>query len=677
MNDENVEIMRCYSGSHAYGTNLPSSDTDIRGLFVAPMKFIRTPFYEVKEMVLPEEEDGKMYEVTNFFKLFAEMNPNIIELAFVDESDIIKTSPAYDMIRHTADGLLTKKVAFSFSGYAMAQLKRIKGHDKWISNPQPEGVPTQMGFMRMVFNFTDSRIIKHNEFMAELENLNDSCVLFPYGNDTYAVIKESQSPGMFNRDGSIRKIAYETLPDEVKKQKPLLVVKYLAEDHKLAKEKHRNYWTWKAERNETRHQLEVNFGYDCYLDSSTEFLTEGGFKKYDDITAWDKLATVNKATQSIEFQHFFDRVKKSYTGILYTLDTRDTKCEVTGNHRMLVASRSRKNETVGDFKFIPLEKVDGEFVQLRSTSPYMEDICNFSDKDIILVGAYASEGSLLKSEKGNIKGISLSQLSGGRLCKFIDPLVESGVLRLHQYTRNGRKENTYNLYDKAYGRTMELWCGEYSENKRLPWWITELSEERAKLMLSVLIAGDGSERKHSWIYHTTSKGLADDVQILALQAGLASKIWDYKEKHGMYQVYISKNDSNTEFVYKRNHLMSRECSEENVVCFSVPNETLITRNSGKLSYHGNTKHAMHLVRLMRMAEEILSTGEVLVKRPDAKELLDIRGGAWPLEDLLKWAEEKDKHIRGDLYEKSKLPHSFDRDKGAEILMGIQDMVWHS
>lgn len=52
----------------------------------------------------------------------------------------------------------------------------------------------------------------------------------------------------------------------------------------------------------------------------------------------------------------------------------------------------------------------------------------------------------------------------------------------------------------------------------------------------------------------------------------------------------------------------------------------------------DTKHAGHLVRLMRMASEILSNGHVLVKRPDAVELKAIRCGAWKYEELVKWAE---------------------------------------
>ncbi len=62
------------------------------------------------------------------------------------------------------------------------------------------------------------------------------------------------------------------------------------------------------------------------------------------------------------------------------------------------------------------------------------------------------------------------------------------------------------------------------------------------------------------------------------------------------------------------------------------------------SHHGyDTKHAAHLVRLLRMGREILLTGEVHVWRGpggpgDAEELLAIRAGAWAYDDLLAWAK---------------------------------------
>lgn len=68
------------------------------------------------------------------------------------------------------------------------------------------------------------------------------------------------------------------------------------------------------------------------------------------------------------------------------------------------------------------------------------------------------------------------------------------------------------------------------------------------------------------------------------------------------------------------------------------------RHAIEEKYGYDCKHAYHLVRLMRMAREILTTGEVIVKRPDWQELLDIRNGAWLYEELLAWAERQDKEL---------------------------------
>lgn len=53
------------------------------------------------------------------------------------------------------------------------------------------------------------------------------------------------------------------------------------------------------------------------------------------------------------------------------------------------------------------------------------------------------------------------------------------------------------------------------------------------------------------------------------------------------------------------------------------------------------KHATHLVRLLKMAREILTEHVVRVKRPDAEELLAIRNGAWSYEKIVEFAESED------------------------------------
>lgn len=71
------------------------------------------------------------------------------------------------------------------------------------------------------------------------------------------------------------------------------------------------------------------------------------------------------------------------------------------------------------------------------------------------------------------------------------------------------------------------------------------------------------------------------------------------------------------------------------------------------------KHAMHLVRLMRTCREILETGKLLVKRPDAEELLAIRNGAWTYEQIVEFAEKEDKDLNQVMLN-SKLPKQPDR-----------------
>jgi predicted nucleotidyltransferase len=83
--------------------------------------------------------------------------------------------------------------------------------------------------------------------------------------------------------------------------------------------------------------------------------------------------------------------------------------------------------------------------------------------------------------------------------------------------------------------------------------------------------------------------------------------------------------------------------------------------------HGyDSKNAAHLIRLLRMCIEFLQTGELIVFRPDAAELLDIKRGRWPLADV--------KTLSADLFEAAKvardastLPDEPDR-QGAERLL---------
>ncbi|MDP2311411.1 MAG: nucleotidyltransferase domain-containing protein [Pseudomonadota bacterium] len=93
----------------------------------------------------------------------------------------------------------------------------------------------------------------------------------------------------------------------------------------------------------------------------------------------------------------------------------------------------------------------------------------------------------------------------------------------------------------------------------------------------------------------------------------------------------------------------------------------VTRNPARAAleerYGYDTKHGAHLVRLLRMGKEILTTGQVHVWRGDidAAELLAIRGGAWDYDRLIAWADDIEVELEG-LYKTggSPLPREPDR-----------------
>ena len=60
----------------------------------------------------------------------------------------------------------------------------------------------------------------------------------------------------------------------------------------------------------------------------------------------------------------------------------------------------------------------------------------------------------------------------------------------------------------------------------------------------------------------------------------------------------------------------------------------VERAKTEVEWGYDVKHGMHLIRLLRMGHQVLTTGTMDVYRPDRQELLDIRHGKWPYEKLV-------------------------------------------
>jgi hypothetical protein len=133
-------------------------------------------------------------------------------------------------------------------------LKRIKGHNKWISNPQPEEAPQQVDFISLVHNFTADKTFK-----ISLKEYADGYVLVPFSGDTYGLYPSAEHSTFNAKTGSLN-TNYEGNSHEL--GTPLFVIKFNRSVYESAKENHNNYWTWKKNRNAKRSALEEQFGYD-------------------------------------------------------------------------------------------------------------------------------------------------------------------------------------------------------------------------------------------------------------------------------------------------------------------------------------------------------------------------------------------------------------------------------
>lgn len=148
-------------GSHAYGTNTETSDVDVKGICIEPMQhqlgFLHT-FEQHERMGTNEggnlaklkslhgkDADVVVYSLKKFAKLAADCNPNIIEVLHVADEDVLFVDDFGERLREIRNDFLSKKAKFTFSGYAHAQLKRIKTHRAWLLDP-PKEPPSRQAF---------------------------------------------------------------------------------------------------------------------------------------------------------------------------------------------------------------------------------------------------------------------------------------------------------------------------------------------------------------------------------------------------------------------------------------------------------------------------------------------------------------------------------------------------
>jgi len=96
----------------------------------------------------------------------------------------------------------------------------------------------------------------------------------------------------------------------------------------------------------------------------------------------------------------------------------------------------------------------------------------------------------------------------------------------------------------------------------------------------------------------------------------------------------------------------------------------IRRLSERSAANYDGKDASHLIRLLQTGKELLTDGEMQVKRPNWQELLSIKRGEWPLDELLAYADKCFAEME-QAHERTRLPDEADREAIEALLIRLQ------
>ena len=139
----NNTIHAVITGSYAYGINTNSSDIDIYGICLPPLKMIfphltgeiqgfgepAPRFQHFQQHHVNHDHktyDFTIYSIVKFFNLAMKNNPNIIDVLFLPQNCVLHSTPSSQKIILNRDQFLHTGLFSEFVGYAVAQQRKMR-----------------------------------------------------------------------------------------------------------------------------------------------------------------------------------------------------------------------------------------------------------------------------------------------------------------------------------------------------------------------------------------------------------------------------------------------------------------------------------------------------------------------------------------------------------------------
>ena len=274
-------LMRCVSGSQAYGMATPESDVDIRGIFVPTLDYMLGFMKRVEQ--IERKPETVIYALQKYMNLAAGANPNILELLFVPDDCLLETHPLYQLLVDNRKLFLSRKVHYSFCGYSASQIHRLEVHRRYLLSPMKSapnredyGLPPgeklisreQLG----AFYVTLGHILR-----GVIESIPEPEIHTLY-QTIVEIVQTEAFPGW---EGIIqsRGLPIESFPYVQKltgASDNFMYVLHREQAYYRAVDEWNKYQTWKRQRNPARAVLEAKWGFDLKYAAHAIRLTQQG-----------------------------------------------------------------------------------------------------------------------------------------------------------------------------------------------------------------------------------------------------------------------------------------------------------------------------------------------------------------------------------------------------------------
>ena len=120
---EQFIIYRCVVGSRAYGLDNDESDTDRRGVYIAPAE-MQWSLFGAPEQFEDNTTQSCFWELQKFLTMALKANPNILECLY--SPMVEKVTPLGEELLVLRQQFLSQMIFQTFNGYAMSQFKKIE-----------------------------------------------------------------------------------------------------------------------------------------------------------------------------------------------------------------------------------------------------------------------------------------------------------------------------------------------------------------------------------------------------------------------------------------------------------------------------------------------------------------------------------------------------------------------